>query len=52
MEAERVILPRSVVRTFRCPYCRAVPGQLCVGWRGKDRESNHKERVLAAGGTL
>lgn len=41
-------LPRSVVRTVGCPSCGAGPGQRCIGARGKPREANHAERVLAA----
>jgi len=41
-------LPRSTVRRVACPRCGAAPDDPCVGVRGKPRESNHRERVLAA----
>jgi hypothetical protein len=41
-------MPRSLVRTVACPSCGAAPGERCVGSRGKLREANHAERVLAA----
>lgn len=41
-------LPRSTVRQVACPLCGATAGEPCVGARGKPRESNHSERVLAA----
>lgn len=41
-------LPRSKVRRVACPQCGAAAGELCIGARGKPREANHGERVLAA----
>ena len=42
------MLPRTVVRQVECPKCGAAPGKLCLGARGKGRESNHMERVELA----
>lgn len=41
-------LPRTMVRRVACPACGAPAGGPCVGVRGKPRERNHAERVLAA----
>ena len=36
---------RSQIREVECPNCYASAGRLCVGARGKTRESNHMERA-------
>jgi hypothetical protein len=36
---------RTAVREWRCPACKAKPGERCRGARGRPREANHAERV-------
>jgi transcription elongation factor Elf1 len=41
-------LSRRLVREVDCPRCGACPGENCVEDRGRERVSNHMERVHAA----
>lgn len=41
-------LARSEVRKVGCPACGTDPLMCCRGVRGRERESNHRERVEAA----
>jgi hypothetical protein len=44
----RPALSRTAARKVPCPACKAPAGEQCRGARGKPREANHRERVLAA----
>jgi len=41
-------ISRTKVRTIPCPACTAKAGQKCRNSRGRERESNHLERVEMA----
>ena len=42
---DRTLASRAQVRTVACPSCGSLSGAVCIGARGKPRESNHRERV-------
>jgi len=42
---------RTEARQVACPYCGAAKSMNCVGFNGKLREANHRERVVQFLGT-
>lgn len=45
MREELAHLPLLAVNTFRCPYCKAPPGELCRGRRRPNAEGVHAPRL-------